>query len=305
MNDQNAWWNKIAKMTEDEMDQLPSEIIKKFAVRIIKTEELHDEAHLEQNKDIKEYAQQIKGLKKLLTNEEKKAIEDKKIKAKEDAINEPDYAYTRENYMMRQPRLDLSKTNYNYEQFREFTSLYEDAKKKDREELRQFYKMVKYSLANKDKNDKSAISFAKKFRLDLIEIPEEFKDESLDDIVIKKDKRSRRPIIRNRTSRDISNYDAWRVHDREILKGGGKQRGIRKIMLSPALLVKAFGTPTMTRTGFDGTGEYDFEDNNLDIFNIADYRKTDFYWGINREEEYYDRYLHKAPNKRRRKWPTV
>lgn len=60
--------------------------------------------------------------------------------------------------------------------------MYERAKAKDREELRQFYKMVKYSLANKDKNDKSAISFANKFRLDLIEIPEEFKDETIDDI---------------------------------------------------------------------------------------------------------------------------
>jgi len=31
-------------------------------------------------------------------------------------------------------------------------------------------------------------------------------------------------------------------------------------MLPPALLVRAFGMPTTTRTGFDGTGEYDFED---------------------------------------------
>jgi len=42
--------------------------------------------------------------------------------------------------------------------------------------------MVKYTHANLDKKDKSAISFAKKFRMDLITIPDEFKDESLDDI---------------------------------------------------------------------------------------------------------------------------
>ena len=59
-------------------------------------------------------------------------------------------------------------------------------------------------------------------------------------------------------------------------------------MLAPALLVKAFGTPGTTRTGFEGTGEFDFEDNNLDIFNICDYKKTDFYWGQNREDEYYE-----------------
>jgi len=165
--------------------------------------------------------------------------------------------------------------------------------------------MVKYSIANKDKNDKSAMAFARRFRLDLIQIPEEYKDESLDDIEIKMDKRTRRPIIRNRTSRDISKYDAWRVHDRELMKGGGKQRGIRNVMLSPALLIKAFGMPTFSRTAFDGSGEFDFEDNNLDIFNIADYRKTDMYWGFNREDEFYDKYLNKAPHKRKRKWPSV
>lgn len=82
--------------------------------------------------------------------------------------------------------------------------------------------MVKYARLNADKNDKSAIAFAKKYRLDLIEIPPEFQDESLDDIKIKKDKRSRRPIIRMRSNRDISKYDAWRCYDRQLLKGGGK-----------------------------------------------------------------------------------
>jgi len=92
--------------------------------------------------------------------------------------------------------------------------------------------MVKYARLNADKGDKSAVSFAKKYRLDLIEIPPEFQDESLDDIAIKKDKRTRRTIIRMRSNRDISKSE----------------------------------------TGFEGTGEYNFEDNNLDIFNIADYK---------------------------------
>lgn len=76
-------------------------------------------------------------------------------------------------------------------------------------------------------------------------------------------------------------------------------------MLVPSQLVKAFGMPTSTRTGFEGTGEYDFEDNNLDVFNIADYKKTDFYWGLNREDEYYEQDLGLPPHKRRRKWPTI
>jgi hypothetical protein len=76
-------------------------------------------------------------------------------------------------------------------------------------------------------------------------------------------------------------------------------------MLPPALLVRAFGLPTDTRTGFDGTGEYDFEDTNLDVFNIADYKQTDFSWGFNREDEYYGKDFHKPPHKRARKWPTI
>jgi hypothetical protein len=52
--------------------------------------------------------------------------------------------------------------------------LYERAKAKDTEELRQFYKMVKYSREHKDKGDGSAMAFARRFDLDLIEIPPEF-----------------------------------------------------------------------------------------------------------------------------------
>jgi hypothetical protein len=125
--------------------------------------------------------------------------------------------------MQRQPRVDLTKYNYNYEQFRKFTQLYEEAKKKDHEELRYFYKMVKYAKAKEGKNDGYAVNFAKKFRLDLIEIPEEFKDESIEDLEIRRGRKSRRPVIRTRTSRDITKYDAWRCLDREIIKAGGKQ----------------------------------------------------------------------------------
>ena len=74
--------------------------------------------------------------------------------------------------------------------------------------------MVKYSRLNAEKGDMTAVAFAKKYRLDLIEIPPEFQDEGVEDIKIKKDKRTSRPIIRMRSNRDISKYDAWRVFDR-------------------------------------------------------------------------------------------
>jgi hypothetical protein len=94
--------------------------------------------------------------------------------------------------------------------------------------------MVKYSRLNKDKGDGSAMAFARKFDLDLIQIPPEFQDEPLDDILIKKDKRTRREIIRNRSNRDLTKYDAWRCYDRQLMKGGGKQRCMRKVQLVPS-----------------------------------------------------------------------
>ncbi len=58
--------------------------------------------------------------------------------------------------------------------------------------------------------------------MDLITIPEEFKNETIEDIKIKKDRRTNRVMIRNRTNKDIRNYDVWRVFDREFPKTGGK-----------------------------------------------------------------------------------
>ena len=68
----------------------------------------------------------------------------------------------------------------------------------------------------------AATQFAKKFRLDLIDVPEEYKDESIDDIKFRRDRRARRPVIRNRTSRDITKYDAWRACDRDFYRASGK-----------------------------------------------------------------------------------
>lgn len=158
--------------------------------------------------------------------------------------------------------------------------------------------MVKYTKLKQAEGsgDIAAANFAKNFRLDLIEVPEEFKDESIDDINIKRSRRGRRPVIRLRSSRDISKYDAWRSSDREFFKGSPNQPCIRKIMVSPASLVKTFGLPQISNMGFDVTGDYFFEDSNLDTYNIHDYRQTDFYHGLNREDEYYDKELRKPPH---------
>ena len=55
------------------------------------------------------------------------------------------------------------------------------------------------------------------------------------------------------------------------------------------------------------TGEYNFEDNNLDCYKLFDYKQTDLFHGLNREDEYYTsaKNMRKPHHKRKRKWPTV
>lgn len=56
-------------------------------------------------------------------------------------VADTSYQYELEGYMKRQPRLDLKKHvgNYNYEQFREYTALYDEAKLRDDAEIKHFY----------------------------------------------------------------------------------------------------------------------------------------------------------------------
>jgi hypothetical protein len=171
--DKNNWWNRVANMTEQEIESLPNEYVRKFGSFIIRMEEMQKEAHTDVNRNLNHMYEGVKNLDRLKTQEEKDA-EAALFKKNVDA--DTSYLYELEGYMRRQPRLDLKKTvgNYNYEQFKEYTQLYDEAKKKDSEELRQFFKMVKYARLNAEKGDKSAMAFAKKYRLDLIEIPNEF-----------------------------------------------------------------------------------------------------------------------------------
>lgn len=101
--------------------------------------------------------------------------------------------------------------------------------------------MVKYVKENPDSNDKAVRNFARTYHLDLIEIPEEFKNETSEGLNIKRDRRTRRPSIKQMTSRDLSKYDAWRCSDRQIFVPSANQRCIRKLKIAPAHLIKAFG----------------------------------------------------------------
>ena len=70
--------------------------------------------------------------------------------------------------------------------------MYERSKKKDDRDSKNFYKMVKYSLERAENGDRASKAFAKKYRIDLIEIPEEFKDLTTEDVVFPKSRRAKR-----------------------------------------------------------------------------------------------------------------
>ncbi len=144
----------------------------------------------------------------------------------------------------------------------------------------------------------------------LITIPDEFKHVTYEDgeelIRFGKPRRGRK-YINKRTDTSLANFDAWRCTDRDLVKGSGKDPAVAKLMIAPADLIKLFGDPDVTETFFNGTGQYSFEDSNMDTYCLFDYKQTDFYHGLNREDEYYETTanLKKPLHQRKRKYPSV
>lgn len=212
--------------------------------------------------------------------------------------------------MKRQPRTNLRVKNFNFEQFSEYASIYEDARAKDETRSRDFYKLVKYVIKNKDSGPGNLVvrDFMRKYRLDLIDIPEEFQELEVDDFNLKKSNRARsRKRVYTRSDKSLTGYDVWRCFDRNLICATGKEKAVCKLMIPPALLRRAFGFPDKTQIAFAGTGNFEFEDSNLDLYRIHDYKQTDFYHGLNREDSFYlsEKNLKKPDHKRSKKWPTI
>jgi hypothetical protein len=161
--------------------------------------------------------------------------------------------------------------------------MYDKAKVTDANKSERFYKLAKYSKEHQDNERDPLVNKFKVvdgFQPDMIEIPEEFKNLKIEDIeqevadgkFTEGARKNRRKIQRNRTDKNLKGYDAWRVTDRKFLKGDGKAVAVAKIMISPAALIRTFGDPDSTEIFYSGTGQFDFEDGNLDLFCLYDYR---------------------------------
>ncbi len=88
--------------------------------------------------------------------------------------------------------------------------------------------------------------------------------------------KKRRPKILTRTSRDISNYDAWRRFDRSIIyaiQNFSKVLPQGKVMFPPALLKEVFGSPQVGSFLCRNVSTFfEFEDSYLDHFIVYEYR---------------------------------
>lgn len=229
-----------------------------------------------------------------------------------DVVTMADIERNRGDYMYRQPRVKPAELSYNFEQYGRYSKMLARAARIDDEKSRNFYKMVKYVKKNvDDKGDAIVRDFTvtKGYDPALIEIPDEFADLPIANVSPKDfaKRQSNKKLVRTRTSKDMTNYDAWRCHDRSVFMADVKHPNVAKLWLAPADLIKVLGIPDRPTHGVFSTGEFNFEDNNLDCYKLYDYKQTDLFHGLNREDEYYQtpRNLRRPIHKRKRAWPTV
>jgi len=111
---------------------------------------------------------------------------------------------------------------------------------------------------------------------DLIDIPEEFEDVPIANLRTKDVARkiSNKKFIRTKSDRDMTNYDVWRCHDRTThqMGSGHKAPNVAKYQIAPALLWRLFGIPCQPSYPIVSTGEYNFEDTNLDCYKLYDFK---------------------------------
>ena len=69
--DPKHWWNKLATISEKELEMLPYSFLKKYGSYLTQIQTMHTETNFDENLTVRGYYDQIKNLDKLETNEEK------------------------------------------------------------------------------------------------------------------------------------------------------------------------------------------------------------------------------------------
>lgn len=144
-NSDKVWWNKLNQMTDAEFKMLPYGFVKKYGSIMDALAKQRAEMNLDRNINNSGYYSQIKNLQTLKTDEEKAADQRLfEISKNEQIVTQAELVREDGDYMRRQPRIDHSKLSYNFEQFRDYTKFFKEAKARDDQASQKFYKLVKY-----------------------------------------------------------------------------------------------------------------------------------------------------------------
>lgn len=193
-----------------------------------------------------------------------------------------------EEFNTKQKRFDLN-YNYNFEEFKLYTETFKESKKIDNEKTNQEEKVMKF-LRNKSvnglENSPAVQHWLKKLTLPI----EKYKineNVNIEDFELPIDKRYRRQAKKKYTE-DISNYETWRIFDREVPMRCNLMDNSKVIKLIPAKLKKRFLDP---ESPFDmnSSGHYCFSDVNMDIFMLYEYKQTTYTYGPNYPDDVYER----------------
>lgn len=300
--DPNSWWNKVKQITFDEGKSMPHNYLVKYIDMMNYSQEYYDSIRIDSRDCDPRYAAH-KDIWTLMTDKQREA-KAFKLSLRVDVVDSP--SKMDPNLLKVQPR-NVNIPNYNFEQYREFTKLYNTQMEKDRQKQYQIKRIFKYIKENPDQ----PISKSWKRRLLYGEKADDYNIDKFVDPSVSIDgfkppisKRLRRVYIRTRTSRDITNYDCWRCYDRKLVVENSHLSPTSKIQLTPTELIHCFGTPLWYPRP-QCSGEYVFEDNNLDIFMIAEPHSTTFSRGDNKADEYYEEQLKRLKkHKREPRYPT-
>lgn len=175
------------------------------------------------------------------------------------------------NYHSKQERLVIEH-NYNYEQFRDYTKLLKKRQNEDEKEQLEERKLMKYVRTVKNSETDGYLKRHHMTRSGMLVDP---RDKDLDTSNVKvPGKRKPKKTINQFRAGTLDKYDAWRSTDRNLYQMGREEDCTVKLQLIPHLLVKAFGWPSMDSPEKYVSGEYVFEDTNLDLFVIYEFNQT-------------------------------
>ena len=123
------------------------------------------------------------------------------------------------DYFKRQPRVNLDELSYNHEQYKRYTKIFKEAKEKDDQHSKRFFKILRYVKEHRhDEQDELVRQFVSVdgFVPELIAVPSEYAEVKFEetDVLTTTGRRVRRSFIPKRSSKNLDKYDSWRCSDR-------------------------------------------------------------------------------------------